>query len=121
MYKQNKMKRTSVKTKMHEYGKTIEQKVELMVNNGEPLDGGDNELIYTEKADGVLPAYNPRADRFDIAIETVDKINKSNIAKKANKEKKAKEAEKAKMEVIKNESTDVNKTNTTNDIQRGNE
>ena len=40
-------------------------------------------IIFTEKKDGVLPAYNIRTDRFDIALEAMDKIGKSK-AKKEN-------------------------------------
>ena len=35
------------------------------------------------KKDGVLPAYNIRTDRFDIALEAMDKIGRSK-AKKEN-------------------------------------
>ena len=38
-------------------------------------------VIYTAKEDGVLPAYNIRTDRFDIAMDAYDKITR-NIAKK---------------------------------------
>ena len=33
--------------------------------------------IYTEKKDGVLPEYDIRTDRFEVAIDAIDKINKS--------------------------------------------
>ena len=39
-------------------------------------------IIYTEKEDGVLPAYNIRTDRFDIAMDAYDKMTR-NSAKKA--------------------------------------
>ena len=39
-------------------------------------------IIYTEKKDGVLPAYNIRTDRFDLAIDAFDKIEMEGIAKK---------------------------------------
>ena len=38
-------------------------------------------IIYTAKEDGVLPAYNIRTDRFDIAMNAYDKITR-NSAKK---------------------------------------
>ena len=37
--------------------------------------------IYTAKEEGVLPAYNIRTDRFDIAMDAYDKITR-NSAKK---------------------------------------
>lgn len=33
--------------------------------------------IYTEKKDGVLPEYDIRTDRFEVAIDAIDKINQS--------------------------------------------
>lgn len=33
--------------------------------------------IYTEKKDGVLPEYDVRTDRFEVALDAVDKINQS--------------------------------------------
>ena len=39
-------------------------------------------LIYTERKEGVIPAYDVRTDRFEIAIEAMGKVVKSNIAKR---------------------------------------
>ena len=33
--------------------------------------------IYTEKKDGVRPEYDIRTDRFEVAIDAIDKINQS--------------------------------------------
>jgi len=33
--------------------------------------------IYTEKKDGVRPEFDIRTDRFEVAIEAIDKINQS--------------------------------------------
>lgn len=33
--------------------------------------------IYTEKKDGVRPEFDIRTDRFEVAIEAMDKINQS--------------------------------------------
>lgn len=62
-------------------GERIEEKVERLVNNREPIRDA-SPIIYTEKKDGVLPAYNPRTDRWEIAVEAMDKIHKSGLAKK---------------------------------------
>lgn len=46
------------------------------------------EAIYTDRADGVLPQFDIRTDRFEIAREAKDKLNKfeaSKIAKGENK------------------------------------
>lgn len=63
-------------------GETIENKVARITQNKEPITDGAP-IIFTEKKDGVLPAYNIRTDRFDIALEAMDKIGRSK-AKKEN-------------------------------------
>lgn len=41
------------------------------------MDDGVFPTIYTEKKDGVRPEYDIRTDRFEVAIDAIDKINKS--------------------------------------------
>lgn len=41
------------------------------------MEDGVFPTIYTEKKDGVQPEYDIRTDRFEIAIEAIDKINQS--------------------------------------------
>lgn len=41
------------------------------------MEDGVFPIIYTEKKDGVLPEYDIRTDRFEVAIDAMDKINKS--------------------------------------------
>ena len=65
-------------------GETIETKVNRIVNNGEPITDGAP-IIYTERKDGVLPEYDIRTDRWDIAIEAMDKVNMDRFAKRENK------------------------------------
>ena len=62
-------------------GETIEEKVARIVQTKEPITD-TMPIIYTEKKDGVLPAYNIRTDRFDLAIDAFDKIEMERIAKK---------------------------------------
>lgn len=47
--------------------------------NGESsnMDDGVFPTIYTEKKDGVQPEFDIRTDRFEIAIDAIDKINQS--------------------------------------------
>lgn len=47
--------------------------------NGEAsnMEDGVFPTIYTEKKDGVQPEYDIRTDRFEIAIDAIDKINQS--------------------------------------------
>lgn len=47
--------------------------------NGESNDMEDGVFptIYTEKKNGVQPEFDIRTDRFEVAIEAIDKINQS--------------------------------------------
>lgn len=63
--------------------------------NGETSDMEDGVFptIYTEKKDGVMPEYDIRTDRFEVALDAIDKINQSTASKIA-KNKGETEAEK---------------------------
>lgn len=63
--------------------------------NGESssMEDGVFPTIYTEKKDGVQPEFDIRTDRFEIAIDAIDKINQS-IANKIAKSKGETEAAK---------------------------
>lgn len=62
-------------------GETLETKIERILNNNEPITDSAPQ-IYTDRKDGVLPEYNIRTDRFEIAIEAMDKVNKTYRAKR---------------------------------------
>ena len=57
-------------------GETIEEKVQRIVENKEPIEDGAP-IIYTERKDGVIPAYDIRADKWDIALNAMDQVNKA--------------------------------------------
>ena len=61
-------------------GETIELKITRLLENKEPIDDGAP-TIYTARKDGVDPAYNIRTDRFEIAAEIMDKLNRDKIAR----------------------------------------
>ena len=61
-------------------GETIEHKVQRIVLNKEPIEDGA-EIIYTEKKDGVLPQYNIRTDKWEIAQNAMDLAQQQRIAK----------------------------------------
>lgn len=50
------------------------------------MEDGVFPTIYTEKKDGVQPEYDIRTDRFEVAINAIDKINQS-VANKVAKSK----------------------------------
>lgn len=61
-------------------GESIEEKVSKLTENNEPITDGAP-IIYTEKKDGVLPQYDIRTDKWDIAQSAMDLANASKIAK----------------------------------------
>lgn len=81
MYKINTPTNTSLKINTSEQGETIEQKVQRITNNKEPITDGAP-AIYTDRKDGVKPEYNIKTDRFEIAIDTIDKAAKTHITKR---------------------------------------
>lgn len=62
-------------------GETIEQKMERIVNNKEPIKDGAP-LLYTERKEGVRSSTNIRTDRWEVAIDATDKIAKSYQARR---------------------------------------
>lgn len=64
-------------------GESIENKVRRITENNEPITDGAP-IIYTNRDDGVLPAYNIRTDRWDIAQQAMDAVNQANLAKSKN-------------------------------------
>lgn len=60
--------------------KTIENAVAVMMENKEQIKA-ESPMVYTEKKDGVLPQYNIRADKWEIAQKAMDRVNKEKIAK----------------------------------------
>lgn len=57
-------------------GESIETKCARILQDKEPITD-TAPIIYTAKEDGVLPAYNIRTDRFDVAIDAYDKITRT--------------------------------------------
>lgn len=62
-------------------GETIEAKVRRIINNKEGIEDGAP-IIFTERKEGVRPEFNIRTDRFDLAVEATDKINRGRLAKR---------------------------------------
>lgn len=75
-------------------GETIEEKVKRITENNEPITDGAP-IIYTNRDDGVLPAYNIRTDRWEIAQAAMESVNQANLAKSKNYGKVDKEDKKA--------------------------
>lgn len=56
-----------------------------MLNN-EPLKDGAP-LLYTERNQGVLPEFNIRTDRFELAVDAMDKATKSRYGQRMARQK----------------------------------
>ena len=67
----------------YQIGESIENKVRRITENNEPITDGAP-IIYTNRDDGVLPAYNIRTDRWEIAQQAMDAVNQANLAKSKN-------------------------------------
>lgn len=70
-----------------EEGQTIEEELRKITAEKEQI-GSKFPMIYTDKKDGVLPAYNIRSDRFEIAREAKEKIGQAEAQKIAKRESK---------------------------------
>jgi len=81
MYKQNQRTKSQIQRVEIIEGEPIEHKIERLVNNNEPIKDGSPE-IFTPRKDGVVAAYNIRADRWEIAAEAMDKVQASIQAKR---------------------------------------
>lgn len=61
-------------------GETIEEKVFRIVNNKDAIDDGAP-LLFSERDEGVLPEYDIRTDRWEVAADAQDKLVAAKIAK----------------------------------------
>ena len=64
------IKTTSLEINQGYQAETIEQKVDRIKNNNEPISEAAP-LIYTERKDGVQPEYNIRTDKMEVALDAM--------------------------------------------------
>ena len=55
-------------------GESIEKKIERMTESQEPI-GETAPIVYTKKSDGIVPAYDIRTDKWDVALDAMNKVN----------------------------------------------
>lgn len=79
-----KYKKTQIEVTPKDKGESIEEMLRRLTANKEPIPQ-NVPPIYTPKAEGLIPDYDIRADRFDVAIEARDKYARSKIAESAAK------------------------------------
>lgn len=61
-------------------GEHIEDKVIRIITTNEPITDSAP-IVYTEFKDGVRPEYNLRTDKFELALDAMDKVHATNIAR----------------------------------------
>jgi len=72
---------TSLKVNDSVEGEPIETKIVRMIENNEQIKDSAP-LIFTERKEGVLPAYNIRTDKMAVAIDALDVASKNSVAKR---------------------------------------
>ncbi len=75
---------------MPDCGKSIEESIREQLESKAPIEMV-SERIYTERKDGVNPAYDIRTDRFDLAIKAHDIRSKAAIARRMEEDKPSEE------------------------------
>lgn len=91
--------KTQITRNCDSFGKSIEEEIRQAVASKQPIETASPE-IYTPLKDGVMPQYDPRTDRQEIALDALDKFSKSEILHRDELEK---EPEKPKEESPNNE------------------
>jgi hypothetical protein len=93
-------------------GEPIEHKIERILNNKEPIKDGAPD-IFQDRGEGVLSAYNIRTDRWEIAADGMDLVQKNIQAKRDGKagEKPKKEGKVVEMKPEVTESKKIDGTN----------
>lgn len=86
MYKKAKYEKTQMTSVEKLEGEMLEQKIERIMQNKEPIKDGAP-VIYTERKDGVIAAYNIKTDRFEIACDAMDKVSGSIQARREERAK----------------------------------
>lgn len=81
MLKHSIWRHTSLNVNNSYAGESIEDKLKRVLHSGEPISDG-SPLIYTPRKEGVRPEFDIRTDRFEVALDAMDKVNKSKIAKR---------------------------------------
>lgn len=79
MYKTNKPNRTSIRCNESTEGERLEEKIERILNNKEPI-RDTAPVMYLDRADGILPQYDIRTDKWEQMTENQDKLAEASLA-----------------------------------------
>ncbi len=83
IYKKITHKRGGLRVNTSVEGKTLEQKIEQIMSNGDKIEA-EAELIYTDRKDGVVSGHNIRTDRFEVAVDAIGRTERAETAKRDN-------------------------------------
>ena len=92
-------------------GEPIEWKIERVTQNKEPITDGAPS-IFTERKDGVVSAYNIRTDRWEIATDAMDAVQRNTQAKRDHKAELKQAKKEAKVVEMKVEKVSVTESTT---------
>lgn len=81
LYKTPRYHKSEIEVNESIEGETLETKIERLIANSEDVEDGVGS-VYTERKDGVLPAYDIRTDRMELALEALDKAHRWDLAKR---------------------------------------
>lgn len=112
MYTINKASKTTIRINNSYRGERLERKVDRMINNKEPMKDPGVGLMYTERKEGIRPETDIRTDRFEIAIDAMEKATKIHTA--ARDERMGKTAKENMAKEAKNEGEGTSSTAATN-------
>lgn len=73
-------KRSSLKRNDTKIGYSIEQEIRKKME-GEEIEMGQKPTIYTKREEGVIPIYNIRTDKWEVAQEAMDAVEGSRRAR----------------------------------------
>lgn len=88
-------------------GEELITKIRRILDENEPLTDGAP-LIYTPKEKGVIPEYNIRTDKWQLAMGAMDKVSEYKVSEYMKKSE-------LKTEEENNKSSSLTKTNETNE------
>jgi len=99
---------TSLEINESAEGQRIEDQVERLIENNEPLPA-DAPLIFSDRATGVEPEYNINTDRHEIVLDAMTVVEKTVKAKRQSKVEERKRAlEELKANEVGDQSTNGN-------------
>ena len=82
MYNENKIGhvKSDIKRTPDQVGESIEEMIRRCTESNEPIEASAP-LIYTEEKEGVQAQYDIRTDRFELALDAIDKYQATVAAK----------------------------------------